>query len=334
MIKRESNMELLRLVAMFMILLLHADFWALEAPKAYDISIEPVESFAKFFIEALTVIGVNVFVFLSGWYGIKPKMIRLGEFLFQIIFFIIIGIAIALCLGHSIPFKEIVLNILLFDGSLWFVKIYIFLYLLSPILNKYVESAPKQDIRRLLIIVFAIQFIYGWHYRTIEELADGMSVLSFITLYLLARYIRLYSAGIIERLSKIFWWGGHILLSLIIATIAYYQTLGDESLFPLKVYSYTSPFVVLSAICFFCAFAKMSFQSSKVNGIAKSVFAVYLLHMNSCAIPLYKSLLVNYYNSHTFACYCLYALSVSVAIFVIAIIIDKFRIVLWNCLSK
>ena len=319
---------------MFMILLLHADFWALEAPEANDISIAPVESFAKFFIEALTVIGVNVFVFLSGWYGIKPKMIRLGEFLFQIFFFIILGILISLCLGHRIPLKEIVQNFFLFDSSLWFVKIYIFLYLLSPILNKYVESVPPKDFRRLLIIVFAIQFVYGWHYRVIDELADGMSVLSFVTLYLLARYIRLYSAGIVERLSKTFWWGGHVLVSLIIAIIAYYQTKGDESLFPLKVYSYTSPLVVLSAICFFCAFAKMSFQSSKVNSMAKSVFAVYLLHMNSSAIPLYKSLLVSYYNSHTFAYYCLYALCVSIAIFVVAIVLDKLRIVLWNNLLK
>ena len=83
---RDSNMELLRIVSMLLVLLVHADYLSLGAPTTEDVATHPTESFMKMLVYSISTVCVNCFVLLSGWYGIRPKLKRLGEFLFQVIF--------------------------------------------------------------------------------------------------------------------------------------------------------------------------------------------------------------------------------------------------------
>ena len=84
--ERESNMELLRIVAMFLILVLHSNFFTIGEPSANDIIQEPIVSTTRVLVKALSIIGVNVFVLLSGWYGIKFKFNRLLGLFFKFYF--------------------------------------------------------------------------------------------------------------------------------------------------------------------------------------------------------------------------------------------------------
>ena len=62
---RDSNMELLRIMSMLLIMVLHADFTAISVPSIEQCHDSVSTSFFRFFIEALTVVAVNVFVMLS-----------------------------------------------------------------------------------------------------------------------------------------------------------------------------------------------------------------------------------------------------------------------------
>ena len=90
---RDSNMELLRIVAMLLLMVVHANFRALPKPDAAVIAAQPVSAFLQFLTEGFSIVGVNVFVMLSGWYGIRPRMVRFAELVFQLLFFGVI------CLG-------------------------------------------------------------------------------------------------------------------------------------------------------------------------------------------------------------------------------------------
>ena len=83
---RESNMELLRITAMILVLMVHASFKALDAPTLSDLHINPTSTFFRLFSESISIVCVNVFVLISGWYGIKAKGSRLLAFLFQVYF--------------------------------------------------------------------------------------------------------------------------------------------------------------------------------------------------------------------------------------------------------
>jgi peptidoglycan/LPS O-acetylase OafA/YrhL len=90
---RDSNMELLRLVAMLLIMMVHASYRALPKPTPGSIADDPLSALLQIGVESFTVVGVNVFVMLSGWYGIRLRWSRLLELLFQVVFFAL------LCLG-------------------------------------------------------------------------------------------------------------------------------------------------------------------------------------------------------------------------------------------
>ena len=111
---RDSNMELLRIIAMILVMIVHANFRALPIPSVEDCNIECGSSFLRFFTESFSIICVNLFILLSGWYGIKFKINRLIEFIFQVLFF-----SIVCCLIYYIinPFEgnitSIISNILL-----------------------------------------------------------------------------------------------------------------------------------------------------------------------------------------------------------------------------
>jgi len=71
--ERDSNMELLRLIAMFLILLVHADFWTLGAPTATECVNTTLDASLRVFFEQLSIASVNIFVCISGWFGIRPS---------------------------------------------------------------------------------------------------------------------------------------------------------------------------------------------------------------------------------------------------------------------
>ena len=68
---RLSNIELLRIFSMFGVLIVHADFGALGNPTHTELFFTPVFTIMRTFIEAFAIVAVNVFVLISGWFGIN-----------------------------------------------------------------------------------------------------------------------------------------------------------------------------------------------------------------------------------------------------------------------
>ena len=82
--ERDSNMELLRMIAMGLVLLVHADFFSLGAPSNVDAVQNPLDSSLRVFFGYLAWPCVDIFVLLSGWYGIKPSIKGACNFIFQL----------------------------------------------------------------------------------------------------------------------------------------------------------------------------------------------------------------------------------------------------------
>ena len=128
---RKSNFELLRIVAMFMVLVLHADFVALGVPLRDDVMSYPVLSTLKVFMEALSIVAVNVFVLISGWFGIRPSLRGIAKFLFQCLFFAIGAYVVMLICGNvELTLKGVADSLMLTGASYWFIIAYLCLYLL------------------------------------------------------------------------------------------------------------------------------------------------------------------------------------------------------------
>lgn len=320
--KRESNIELLRIISIILVFLLHANYMSLGIVQPTDIINAPWSSFFKAFSEQLCIVAVNVFVFISGWFGIQARLKGVLSLLFQITFFHLLFVLFYLMLGISIPTKE-VLKGFYFGASYWFVVSYLVLYAISPVLNSFVKSASLKEYLSVLLSFFFFEFAFGWVIN-VENFASGYSALSFIGIYLLARFLRKYPSKIVR-------------LNIITTTLLYLTfTLIPVLLFFLTKkhmgsIAYSSPFVILASVFFFLIFKNLKIKHSKyINSIAGSSFSLYLIHCDSLVWGHYLDLMLKAYKYIGGAWYVLFVIIFALLCGFISVMLDKVRILLWS----
>ena len=82
---RQSNIELLRMIAMFMILLIHANMVSLPHPTTGELISTPLPTITRYFFESFGIVGVDIFVLISGWFLINTRAKSFYSFFFQIL---------------------------------------------------------------------------------------------------------------------------------------------------------------------------------------------------------------------------------------------------------
>lgn len=270
---RESNIELLRILSMFMVMVLHVDYAALGVPTVADAQDNALSTYGRIFFEMLSIGSVNTFVLISGWFGIKASWKSLASFIFQCIF-ITWGIYAIMALIGRVPFSLHNLDVTLFVRS-WFIQAYLGMYILTPALNLLIERSRRRHLQ-ILIGLLLLEFIYDFLSTGEKLFSSGYSVIHFCTLYLIARYIRLYGISyFIQKHSLAFFF----IVCLSVSVLQFVGLMcGMTYFFSLGVYS--SPAIIFAAICLLLTFVKLNFYNSVVNKIATASFAVYLIHTN------------------------------------------------------
>ena len=323
---RDSNMELLRITAMLLIMVVHANFRALPKPDAVAIAAYPSSAFLQFMAEGFSIVGVDVFVMLSGWYGIRPRLVRFCELLFQLLFFGLLCLGIEYAVSGQMPSRAILTVLLLDPGAYWFVKVYIALYLLSPVLNAFAETASRRQFKTVLLTLLAFQFIYGWLQEATTWIQSGYSLSWFICLYLLARYMRLHQPWFtrFRRSTDLAIYLGVAAFLTVAVFILRHYNLGGI------LYYYNCPVVVVGAMYLLLFLSKLTLQSRLVNLTAISALAIYLTHSNSYLAKYYGVCIERWFYGESRPAFILYAFLLIVAVFVGSILTDKVRLMLWH----
>lgn len=328
---RDSNMELLRIVSMFLVLVYHANFLSFGAPEipvCGNIG-NHLTTFTRLFLEAGCACCVNVFVLLSGWFGIRPKINRLCEFLFQVFFFVAVSIVL-LCIFTDHKFcLDDVKNLPMLNASLWFPKAYLLLYILSPVLNSFVEKTDKKTFILVIVGFYLFQTVYGWACGGVVWIQGGYSTISFIGLYLLARYFKIYPPSIIQKSTKYKMFATYLLIVTLSAIVWYTLWVSGINV-GRWMDSYVSPLVIAESICLILAFSKLTIQNKAINWVASSCFAVYLLHCAPGVLLHYANIIKAWNMEQPPYIFLVYTICLVLSVFSISIIIDKFRMLLWN----
>lgn len=327
---RDSNFELLRLICMFYILLHHFMVHGLRNIGYYSpFVVSEYTNFCAVF-NSFVVIGVNCFVLISGYYEIKCRW-KVFFHLYLLCVFYSVGIYLVSCyMGGSYSIKSLFFSFFPFsrNPNLWFISTYIYLYLISPILNKIIDISDKRGHIVILLICSIITFYYGYFWR--GEINDnGYNLINFIFLYFIGRFLynhiawSKYSVRKI-RLNALF---TYIICSLLISVIAVIDLNFNWSYF--AVYTYNSPLVIISSVAFFIFFRTLHFQSCVINWAASSVLAIYLIHENKHLRSYYMTF-VSQVDSQSDNGWIL-ALSLlllAICIMSVCILIDKARMII------
>lgn len=318
---------------MFMVLILHANFLALLPPGKEEFASSPFISIFKVLLEGLSIVAVNIYVLISGWFRIRPSVKGFCKFVFQCLFFSI-GIYLYMLISGRTTLSLYELAgcfVLTKAGPYWFITSYLCLYLLAPVLNIFIDNVEKSTYAKVVVAFLFFQTFYGFFGGGAGFLLKGYSAMSFIGLYLLASFVRKYSY--FSLYSKTTYMIGYLSISLILTALFIFSVFTDISFISDRIFAYSNPLVILSSLCLLLFFSKLRFSNSFINFIGVSCFAVYLLHCNPNVFNLYLESIRTIIIKQTLNEY-LFVLFVICIWFFVAIIFDQLRIILWRLISK
>ena len=324
--QRESSFELLRILSQVFIVLYHICYiW-----QGKEYSSQP-------FFQAVSIplhIGVVVFVLLSGYFTIKPKPSGLAKLLGIFIVYclpeVIFSIATSKSMFHTIR------SLMFFSNShFWFVKTYLYLFLVSPIVNLWLKNATERQ-RWYMVAAFAFMACYMAMSRGDSSLQDGKNLTNFVYFYLVGNQLYYYRDKWmnIKTNSMVLC---YLLFNAVILTAEYY-TCGSivGKLVHQLSFPYHSPLILIGAVMFFMIIGKQHIQSRIINYVAASSLAIYLIHGSRPYLPMFHRYVCDYMQEMTnnnitlFAMYFIYVLVVISA----CVFIDKLLTPVWTLISR
>lgn len=333
---RQSNIELARMLSMFFILVIHANMVSLPRPSNIDLLNDSTEVIFRYFVESIGIVSVNLFVLISGWFKIKPNTKRMLSFIYQILFLWGGMLLIFVLLGKTnITFNNLASTISLSHYE-WFIKAYLVLCIISPILNTFIENSSEKALRNVLIWFYIFQSTYGILGAN-RFFVNGYGPLSFIGLYLLAQYARKVTTEKPSDLfiNKLFLLRKEydilifIICAIVNTVIGLIGLKYDLHVYSL-VYAYINPLNVIGALYLFLFFTKNNIgNSSVINWLAASSFAVYLLHCNQMREYFTNTIQYIYDNFSGVGCIFLIFIFL-VFVYIGSVVIDQLRIISWN----
>ena len=262
---------------MILVMVVHSDFFSLGVPTILDLNESMTGTITRVFIQSLSICCVNVFVLISGYFGIRPKLKSLAAFIYQILFFFILIYVCCLILGVSRFNLTGILQCLCLTPANWFVKAYLILFIIAPVLNAFVDLRNRILHRNILIAFFLIQTVYGCLHAA-NFFDNGYGPLSFIGLYLLGRYISIYNPRVSTFKGR-YYLLAYLSCAILLTLLSIIVIEADKNCDPI-LFTYINPIVIVESLALLLYFSKLQFKSKAVNWIASSAFAVYLFHAN------------------------------------------------------
>lgn len=283
--KRNIGLDILRIIAMFMVVFLHV------LGKGKFISNANNEEYYRvmLLLETICIVAVNCYVLITGYFQVKSKfkVKKVIKIWIKVVFYSIVIYGILLLFGQvKISIKDCIKSFLpILTNEYWFVNCYILLYILSPFINKLIESLNKKEFQKLLIILLIVfcAFTSILPSSFTFDKTGGYGIIWFIVLYLVGAYIRLYVNFNYENRKNLI---GFFLISafnyLLILIMEYicgkFQVMNMSA----KLLKYNFITVFLASVFLFSYFKNMEAKNSKiiniVSKIASLTFGVYIIH--------------------------------------------------------
>lgn len=316
--QRQSNIEFCRIVSILLVMLVHTTKMSLGVEM----------SLGAFMLEGFTIIGVNVFILITGYFAATPKKKSLANLAFICLFWVIIKVLCCLWFDQPVTYR----NLFFITSSNWFITSYIGLLFFAPILNLFCNTVDKKTIWRMVISLLFIEIWFDLLPPTpVVSLGTqrGYSVFAFIVLYLMARALRLYGLPeYFKKISPFVYLGCSLMLGFMAYVLKQHGFVRLNDL----LFAYNNPIVILSSVAFLLMFEKMNIQSKVINYIAKSTLACLFGHV--AIMFLYKKQFLFLYNNMTgIQMVGYWALSVLI-VFCASIAIDQIRLLLYKPIEK
>lgn len=272
--QRNSSIELYRIIATFAVLIVHFNGWFLgDSPlPEYDVDNPSLFRTGQMIIKAVVIICVNMFVIISGYFGIRLKLSSILKLCIYLAL-IYIPLYIVKCISdHEFVLTVFIERCFVISYAGYFIQCYFMLMILSPVINAFIDKYGR-DCLKWVLVFWGLEFWFDC-IMEVEELGynRGFSVIHFVLMYMIARCIKLYENDI-KKIRPMIWVLGYLFLTLVIIV---------SHIIGIKwCWNYSNPVVVLSATCSFLPFLYKTYYNKVINWIASGSLAVYIIHVTN-----------------------------------------------------
>lgn len=346
---RSISLDLLRLLAMLMIVVLHVQGktgWLRAVPVGQG------DWLLRWGLEALSIVAVNCYVLLSGYFLITTpfRMQKVLVLWLRVLFWSVLLALVGWAVGVYAPTRAHALETLLpvTMRTYWFASVYIGFYLLSPFLQLGLSALSRSAHRSLVLVLLLLCSLW----QTLLPLAgsegtflplDGNNILWFVTLYCVAAYVRLYRESFrLERAwalpAYLLITGGVLLVQMGAAAcetrFGFGGWLGEVS------YAYASVPCFLASLALFCAFLRREGRVSerwarRISGLSACTFGVYLIQEHPAVQAALWSWLGRVYpGTAQQPFYVPVVLLISLAIFLACALLERLRILAFSKMEQ
>ncbi len=284
--QRKSGIELLRLLCMFGIVAYHYSYHGGYRPLS-----EYAFSGAVLYLQMLRLFGrtaCSVFALTTGYFlisakgGFKEQFKRAVPLWFDMHFYYILALLVLyVCGASAISAKDILLSLLPGIFGTWYMRYYIILLLVVPILRPYITKLSKDDYKKLLLAIFLFWSVLTtvgrkdyWNYGDFDF---------FLVFFLFGGYIRLHMKRP-EYYRKYSGPAMIIFFALSVLSVPMMDLAG--SITGLRAFIDSAQYFgechnilsVCMAISAFLWFSSLDFHRPAINEMASAVPGIYLLH--------------------------------------------------------
>ena len=283
--KRNSNYELLRIVAMCGVIILHYcgyggaveyaqnEFWNLRFLR---------------FMQSICSCCVDLFLMISGYFLCTTDKRSLKKIILLFIQVILFNMSFYLGSAFFGINKFDTREFLIFCvPDNYFVVMYSALYILSPYINIILNNLNKEQLKRFVFSYFIIFSMWdcfvdltgsvfriewrGLSTISVQGSQNGFNIVNFVTIYLIASYIR--KTRLKVECKKLVWG-----IAALVFAIYAWSSIEYKMEWTSISKSYDNPLVILLATAVFLLLSNISFSSKLINELARASFTCFLFH--------------------------------------------------------
>lgn len=290
---RMANLELLRCIAMMMVVALH---YLGKGKLLGDVAQDSMSAagVTAWVVEALCIVAVNVYMLISGYFLSMSsfKLSRLLKLWFQVWIYSV-GIGLLSVFTGILPaaeadthyFLELLFPISM--GHYWFLTAYIFLYLMLPFLGRGLRKMTKGQMQLALgMLLFTFCLLKTVLPFRLEMDGQGYDCIWYLCVFVTAAYIRRFGMPFLEKWGRslcLYLGGCLALLAELFLLRQIYLRTGSLGLILKISTEYNHLFPFLASVGLFGLFLHVRLRgkaAAVVTKIAPYTLGVYLLHEN------------------------------------------------------
>ena len=291
---RESGIELLKIIAIFLIVISHTN-QTLTQTSSY------ISEYAKSFFDlnnfslSLQIVvlqisryfgslGNCIFFVCSAWFLCDNNKTKSSKIIHMIIDVFVISMIITMIyLLSSEDISSMSLKSLLLPTTSqnnWYITCYLIFYAIHDKINIIFENISQETHIRINIVLIAIYVLYGMLFNGAFE---ANNIVRFVVIYFIIAYIKKYMQNYCSntKLNKIV-----LLVSIIgfIGLIVLSDVIGIyipiKKLNPMRWNSQTNLFILMISISSLMIFKNLDIHSKVINEISSLSMLIYLIHEN------------------------------------------------------